>query len=390
MFPMALLRETYIIYSPQKYAFLSLYDKSSTDFVLQKEWICFESAMRLSKVKEKRIQRTEKKTQCKQSGEVPHPPKRSIRSPSLSPLQEYHQGKSKFWVDVPHEKAIPAKAAFRYKKKKTPYISVNLTSGKQHKCKRNTPAKTKKKKSKTPKLDIDISYESFLEELKPFLQDTRDEKQSVHQEIKPKHDSCKLEYKRPTAAPKMKIQLIFKGRSLYTEDVEDKMNISLDDIKVFVQENERIPVNMQLLLYDGHILREDHLRHLKDGDCIHVLCRGMGGMQCGSADGQGKESSTCQLHITSESSEDEVQKWLLEVIRVPSEFRDKFRFLDGKSIDECKDYTDLSSTLLIPIGLARKIFYMRSHDLWFTNIDTSTISSWSTDDLSEYLKNVSY
>ncbi|KAK3601580.1 hypothetical protein CHS0354_027825 [Potamilus streckersoni] len=234
-----------------------------------------------------------------------------------------------------------------------------------------------------------MPYKSFLEELKPFLLVNHDENQSV-KEIKPTQDSSELESKRATSPARMTIQLIFKARSTFTVDINKEKNISLNDIKAFVKENDKIPAKMQLLLYEGHILQEHCLERLKNGDCIHVLCRGIGGMQCGSSDREGKDHSSCEFNITAESTEDEVQKWLLDVIHVPSAYIDNFKFLDGRSTYECQDYAELSNILSVPIGLARKIFYMRSRDYWPTDIDTSVISTWNVNDLSDYLKNVKY
>ncbi|KAL3852925.1 hypothetical protein ACJMK2_016530 [Sinanodonta woodiana] len=372
----------------KKSAILSLYDKSSTDFVLQKEWIYDKNTLRLCKVGKERIEKTHKEAGCQKSDKQPIFSNSFIQAPKLSPFEEYQQGKSKFWENVPHEKAVPVKSVFRYKKRKSACTGAKIVAVK-HKKKQ---PRRRKRKLKVPKLNVDMSYEQFLEEIKYFSQVQHDEIHSNGQKIKQNKDPSELEVhnKGATGPSRTKIQLIFKAKSTFTLDIHDRMNISMEEIRSFVQRKDKICANMQLLLYEGHILQEDHLRHLKNGDCIHVLCRGKGGMQSGSSDQELKDDSTSLLTITDKSSDDEVQKWLVDVVHIDPAYRDKFDFVDGKSICQCQDYRELSSILSIPIGLARKVFYMRSQDSWFTNIDIGGLRRWSIDDLSVHLKDIKY
>ncbi|XP_061184865.1 sterile alpha motif domain-containing protein 9-like [Saccostrea echinata] len=385
---------------------LSLFDKNTTQFVIEKTWKIngaelfikelpgfnkkyFDWKSEMSHAKTKRSENTE-----------------HTKPGTDMPYQAYKRKASSFWKDIPHQEAKI--------RKKIPRGKFHLSKLKI-KCLKNNSVLSIKGSNKHPKkkqrkLSKDVSeknldkYSSItLEKFIGYLDKVKREVFSTGPEIHTRvqdmehsgENECHIrsvgsreESKRTSShlteekcndiAHSQRIPVCLLYREKNTVVKFDSHSNSLFELKEKIRSEFGIPSKLQLMLYKGKIVNQLSSIHFEPFDNIYVLVKGKGGMQ---------ESST---DIATDSSETDVEQWLKDEVGLNDGLLNEFSILsvlDGQTLFSY-DISCIDSFLTdteLPVGLARKILGFR--DKIYEGI-SNPLLNYSSLQISEFIKGI--
>ncbi|XP_046359719.2 uncharacterized protein LOC124137463 [Haliotis rufescens] len=248
-----------------------------------------------------------------------------------SEYEIYRSQTDPFWSDIPHEKSTMA--------------------SKKRKAKRNALYLMKARPSLR---DVNISPPARKKRMKTFI---RHKKCLSKEDFRVVLPFGHVEDEISATTSHERISLFVKSRTTYRIFLHGKLNMI--QLKEAIEYKDNIPAHLQMLTHHGKLIRPSTLKNLQPDDTIHVIVRSKGGMK-----GAATKLSVVKkgAGLPNSATEDEVQEWLLSVIKVPRLLiKDEVKLVDGEMLNEYMKASDINEELGLPMGFCRKILYLNEN-----------------------------
>ncbi|XP_021372398.1 sterile alpha motif domain-containing protein 9-like isoform X2 [Mizuhopecten yessoensis] len=392
---------------------VTLCDTSSAEFILEKNWDINGCKLKLSRRPTRDKTKITTKPQKQQERE--EAVDRGIYH-SVVPFRSYSDYQRKrpaFWQDVPHHNSQMVKSN-RHRKKQHHFwrhtVPIQTCKVQSRKIKRRRKKRKHSKVTAIPDwtciepchtltsnrefgsctLPIEVSHKKY----------SQTSQTSVHEVItnNKEHDDQCLE------STKFNQMSIVKTTNNATPSHSNDRHIPvsvrsngkkyiipvdtlrpLQSVTEGIKQIERIPPRNQLLFYQGHVLNDNvALQQLQPHDHVEIIVKAKGGMLNEGVDTTAESGP----EPTTNSTEDEVTKWLKDVVRIQEETLTKCCEVDGEMLFRYNrnEYKTFADDFDITIGQALRILVVRDGSC-YKHADTK-VAGWTKENVSSFMMEI--